>query len=185
METRLITATNRDLARQVELGRFRADLFYRLNVVSIRLPPLRERRGDVPLLVTHFLSRDALRPLTAGSSLLSYLTDYDWPGNVRELQNAIRRMAALCSGDELQLGDLPTQVRNAVEASQGTAAQPAGRSFEVAPLEEVERLAIEHVMKIVRGDRRKAAQLLGIGKTTLYRRLREYEQKQKASKAAG
>ncbi|MBI3696314.1 MAG: sigma-54-dependent Fis family transcriptional regulator [Acidobacteria bacterium] len=184
VEVRLIAATNRDLAQQVELGRFRADLFYRLNVVSVRLPPLRERRGDIPLLVTHFLALYAPRPMTAGAWLLNCLAGYDWPGNVRELQNAIRRMIALCSGDELQVADLPTQVRNAVEASQGTVARQVARPFEVASLEEVERLAIEHVMKIARGDRRKAAQLLGIGKTTLYRKLREYEQKEKARAAA-
>jgi len=103
---------------------------------------------------------------------------------VRELENAIRRMTALCSGDELQVGDLPTRIRNAVEASQRTAARPVAQTFGVAPLEEVERLAIEHAIKVARGDRRKAARLLGIGKTTLYRKLREYEQRQKARTAA-
>ncbi len=172
IDARVIAATNRDLGRLVEQGKFRADLYYRLNVVALRLPPLRERREDIPLLIRYFLERYAPRPMTMTPLSLRTMMEYDWPGNVRQLENAIRRMVALCSGNELHLGDLPTQIRNAAEA---LPAEPRLVALpEVAPLADVERLAIEHALKVTRGDRRKAARLLGIGKTTLYRKLKGY-----------
>ena len=183
VDVRLIAATNRDLAREVEQGRFRADLFYRLNVVSLRLPALRERRGDIPLLTAHFLRRLAPRPMKLTSGASRAINCYDWPGNVRQLENAIQRMIALCSGSELDWGDLPTDIRNAAEGQYGAAPRLVAAVQEVASLAAVERLAIEHAMKVSRGDRRKAARLLGIGKTTLYRKLKEYSLEEKADAA--
>ncbi len=185
VEVRWIAATNRDLAQEVVSGRFRTDLFYRLNVVAVRLPPLRERRDDIPLLVSHFLRRYAPPTMTLTTGALRCLRHYDWPGNVRELGNSIQRMVAFCSGEEIHVGDLPTQVRNAAEGEARTEPRLVAPPARAASLAEVERLAIEHAMKVARGDRRKAARLLGIGKTTLYRRLKEYEKESKGRAAAG
>ena len=183
VDVRLIAASNRELAKEVEQGRFRADLFYRLNVISMRLAPLRARLEDIPALAQHFLHLCAPRPMTLPAGILQFMASYDWPGNVRELENCIQRMTALASGTELQVGDLPTQLRNAVEVSEGMRAREVLLGPPVKPMAEVEKLAIDHAMKVARGDRRKAAQLLGIGKTTLYRRLKEYGPAPKAPAA--
>lgn len=175
VDLRLIAATHRDLAGEVHAGRFRADLYYRINVITIRLPPLRDRKQDIPLLVAHFLKKHAPRAMSCPEEVLRCFRECDWPGNVRQLENCVQRMAALCSGAELDPADLPTQIRNAAEGAEAFPARlatPAG----ISPLADVERLAIEHAMKAARGDRRKAAKLLGIGKTTLYRKLKEYNE---------
>jgi DNA-binding NtrC family response regulator len=191
---RIIAATNRDLAKEVENGTFRRDLYYRLNVVNLRIAPLRERREDVPPLVAHFIRRYG-NGHTLTSDTLNAMLDYDWPGNVRELENAVQHMVALNSGPLLHLQDLPSSVQNhqlatklearSVAASVGVnvtsiescRAIPAGeepRASPILPLMEIERRAILQAMEHTRGDRAVAAHLLGIGRTTLYRKLKEY-----------
>ena len=115
IKVRILAATNRDLATMVEQGRFRKDLYYRLNVVSLRIPPLRERREDIPLLAAHFLNRMKATggaALSLSDEVLRTMVDYPWPGNVRELENSIERASALSSVDVLHIGDLPTQLRD-------------------------------------------------------------------------
>ena len=185
---RIIAATNRDLAKEVERGRFRRDLYYRLNVVSVRLPPLRERREDIPALVADFLARYENRH-TLTEEIMEALLSYDWPGNVRELHNCIERMVAMNSGPVLHAADLPTGLQTTLLANQAERLarsaispqheQPArGDNPEppaVIPLEETEKQAILNALHYTAGDRAQAAQLLGIGRTTLYRKLKQYK----------
>jgi DNA-binding NtrC family response regulator len=191
VDIRIVAATHRDLAREVAAGRFREDLFHRLNVVRLTLPLLRERREDIPLLVEHFLSSVG-RPYTLDAEATSAIMAYDWPGNIRELKNCIDRMVAFNSGPVLHFADLPTAVANhsqqpmramAAGAAAGTVdtAPPGLRAIAlfteqggVLPLQEVERRAIEQALTYTHGDRTTAAHLLGIGRTTLYRKLKEY-----------
>jgi DNA-binding NtrC family response regulator len=204
---RIIAATNRDLAREVEKGTFRRDLFFRLNVINIRLSPLRERKEDIPSLVNHFLSRiPGQYSLTAEA--LEIMLAYDWQGNIRELENCIQHMAAVNSGPLLHAADLPSALQNFVaqRKSQYMVAAagahetvtspfkdeslPAPRppqsattmngfggavSSPVIPLMELERRAIINALDYTKGDRAVAAHLLGIGRTTLYRKLKEYQ----------
>jgi two-component system response regulator HydG len=181
IKARIVAATNRDLATMVERGTFRKDLFYRLNVVNLRLPSLRDRREDIPLLAAHFLdrmSKGATRKFTLNDEALRTMMRYDWPGNIRELENSIERACALSSGPVLQLGDLPTQLQQqGLDAHRAAATQDAEReasSSEVKPLAELERDAILGAIRSLHGDKLQAARLLGIGKTTLYRKLKEY-----------
>jgi DNA-binding NtrC family response regulator len=175
---RVIAATNRDLAREVEQGRFRSDLYYRLNVVKVRLPPLRDRKEDIPALAEHFLARcGGNRELTP--NLLGTMVSYDWPGNVRELKNAIQRMVAINSGPYLHAADLPSALQGFLHASRSgcahaLAAAAAADGGGVLPLEEIEKRAIAEALAHTRGDRARAALLLGIGRTTLYRKLKQY-----------
>ena len=171
INVRVIAATNRDLEEAIRKGAFRQDLYFRLNVVQIKLPPLRERKSDITLLVNSFLEKfntgdRGVRSVS--EEAMSCLTAYDWPGNVRELENAIERAVALGSGPLLQVNDLPTNLQ------QGTSARLSG-SDELMPLEELERRAIFRALRETAGDKLAAARLLGIGKTTLYRKLKEYE----------
>jgi two-component system response regulator HydG len=166
----------------VESGSFRKDLFYRLNVVNLRLPSLRDRREDIPLLAAHFLdhiSREHGRKFTLSDEALRTMMRHDWPGNVRELENAIERACALTSGPVLQLGDLPTQLQQkGLEARRAAAATGEGSAAagtpELKTLAELEREAILGAIRTLNGDKLQAAKLLGIGKTTLYRKLKEY-----------
>ena len=182
IRARIVAATNRDLAAMVESGTFRKDLFYRLNVVNLRLPSLRDRREDIPLLAAHFLdrmSREHGTKFTLSDEALRTMMRHDWPGNVRELEHSVERACALSSGPVLHLGDLPTQLqqqglearRTAVAASETEEDQDAP---EVKTLAELERDAILGAIRILKGDKLQAARLLGIGKTTLYRKLKEY-----------
>jgi DNA-binding NtrC family response regulator len=190
---RVIAATNRDLAKEVEKGTFRRDLYYRLNVVALKLQPLRERREDIPALLVHFLGRYGNGHQFTPEAMQALLS-YDWPGNVRELENCVQRMVAVNSGPLLHTGDLPTHIQNYLIAQRQQAraaaatVQPmsdttiAGTNGHhpvpdcpVLPLIEVERRAILKALEYTRGDRALAAQLLGIGRTTLYRKLKEYE----------
>jgi DNA-binding NtrC family response regulator len=195
VDIRIVAATHRDLAREVAAGRFREDLFHRLNVVRLTLPPLRERREDIPLLVEHFLSTVG-RPYTLDAEATNAIMAYDWPGNIRELKNCIDRMVAFNSGPVLHFADLPTGVANhgqqpMLAMAAGAAAggvdtrvdtgPPGLRAISlftaqggVLPLQEVERRAIEQALTYTHGDRTTAAHLLGIGRTTLYRKLKEY-----------
>ena len=184
IRARIVAATNRDLAAMVEKGSFRKDLFYRLNVVNLRLPPLRDRREDIPLLAAYFLdriSRERGRKFTLSDEALRIMMRHDWPGNVRELENSVERACALSSGPVLQLGDLPTQLQQqGIEAQRAAtaAAQEISRANASAPvvktLADLEREAILGAIQTLNGDKLQAAKLLGIGKTTLYRKLKEY-----------
>lgn len=171
IHSRMIAATNSNLEQAVREGKFRQDLFFRLNVVPIKLPPLRERRSDVPLLINFFLERNAKgeTPIrTFSEDAMRHLVAYDWPGNVRELENAVERSVALSSGTVLQLNDLPTNVQVPQEALRTD-------ENELVPLEIVEKRMIFRALQETGGDKLGAARLLGIGKTTLYRKLKEYE----------
>jgi DNA-binding NtrC family response regulator len=174
INVRILAATNRDLERAVGDGTFRRDLFFRLNVLTLRIPPLRDRRQDIPLLVAHFLERigrDAGSEKTISDEALKALLNYDWPGNVRELENSLDRACALSSAHEIQLRDLPTQIYSAPLELMGVA-QPANGIVSMA---ELEKRTILHALTQLNGDKMLAAKLLGIGKTTLYRKLKEYE----------
>lgn len=195
---RVIAATNRDLAKEVERGTFRRDLFFRLNVINIRLSPLRERREDIPTLINHFLSRVGGN-YTLTAEVMEVMLTYDWPGNVRELENCIQHMVAINSGPLLHVADLPSSLQNFIlqKKSQylmaAATVQPVrtqGESVEreltaplplpaappsVIPLGELERRAIMNALEYTKGDRAVAAHLLGIGRTTLYRKLKEYQ----------
>ncbi len=182
MKARIVAATNRDLAAMVDKGTFRKDLFYRLNVVNLRLPALRNRREDIPLLAAHFLdriSREHGTKYTLSDEALRTMMRHDWPGNVRELENAVERACALSSGPVLHLGDLPTQLQQQGLAAHREAAATAGpespeAAAQVTPLAEMEKQAILGAIRMLNGDKLQAARLLGIGKTTLYRKLKEY-----------
>ena len=175
-DARIICATNRDLEKEVTDGRFREDLFYRLNVIEIHLPPLRERREDIPLLVRSFITRTA-REQERDEKLIkpeamSALINYNWPGNVRELQNAIERAFTL-SGDEIDLDSLPPRVRDAAAATgQTTMRDPDGLR---PTLEEIERRHIFETLSSVNQDKARAANILGIDLSTLYRKLKRYD----------
>jgi two-component system response regulator HydG len=171
ISTRVIAATNRDLEASVRQGTFRQDLYFRLNVVQIKIPPLRERKSDIPLLVSAFLEKfsDHGGPTrTISEDAMARLIAFDWPGNVRELENAIERAVALGSGPILHVGDLPTNLQY------GTG-ERMPQSDELLPLDELERRAILRALREASGDKLAAARLLGIGKTTLYRKLKQYD----------
>ena len=182
IKARIVAATNRDLAAMVERGTFRKDLFYRLNVVNLRLPALRDRREDIPLLAAHFLdriSREHGAKFTMSDEALRTMMRHDWPGNVRELENAMERACAMSSGPVLHLGDLPTQLQQQGLAAHRAAgatgdAQSGADTPGVKPLADLEREAILGAIRALNGDKLQAAKLLGIGKTTLYRKLKEY-----------
>ncbi len=182
IKARILTATNRDLAAMVEHGAFRKDLYYRLNIVNLRLPPLRDRRDDIPMLVAHFLNKiNKGHParFSIHDEALRTMMHYDWPGNVRELENAVEHGATMTSGGEIQLGHLPTQLQQESLAALHAAAlkgkkQDAASSQEILPLAVQERRAILDAIRSTHGDKLNAAKLLGIGKTTLYRKLKEY-----------
>jgi two-component system response regulator HydG len=174
VDVRIVAATNKDLAVEVKAGRFREDLFYRLNVVAIRLPPLRERGDDVPLLAAAFLRRiaDKHGKRLAGftPAALAALAAHDWPGNVRELEHAVERAVVLCRGDAVDVDDLPEALR--ATAAPPAAAGPSAITVAIGtPMEEVERLVIRETLKHTRGDKTLAAQILGIAPRTIYRKL--------------
>lgn len=170
VDFRLVCATNRDLAEEVKLGNFREDLFYRINVIPIRVPPLRDRIEDIPLLSAHFLRMYAAKhdkPAEAFSDeAVHIMSNYGWPGNVRELQNAVERMVVLSRGAKIGVDELPPELRDPGAGQ--------GRQVTVSvgtPLEEVERRMILETLKFTRGDKRLAADLLGIATRTIYRKL--------------
>jgi len=174
INVRILAATNRDLERSVTEGTFRRDLFFRLNVLTLRIPPLRDRRQDIPLLVGHFLERigrDAGMEKTLSDESLKALLQYDWPGNVRELENSLERACALGSAPEIQIRDLPTHL-SAAPIELMAMSQPTNG---VLPMAEMERQSILNALTQSNGDKMLAARLLGIGKTTLYRKLKEYQ----------
>jgi two-component system, NtrC family, response regulator HydG len=174
INVRVIAATNRELEEEVRANRFRQDLYWRLNVIHLRVPPLRERAYDVPLLVEHFVSRLATAsdkvPLDVSPETLATLTAYSWPGNVRELENAIERAAALARGAQLTPHDLPERVR----AGGAAASFIAQSSAQNLTLRELERDYILEVLRKTGGNKSRAAELLGLDRKTLYRKLDEY-----------
>jgi two-component system response regulator HydG len=186
VDVRVVAATNRDLAADVKAGRFREDLFYRLDVVRVRLPPLRERREDVPLLAGAFLRASAERyeKRVAGftPAALAALESYGWPGNVRELLHAVERAVILARGEIIDVADLPEAIRAGAppEAASGPAhggAAAPGASAPAlvvplgTPLDEVERLVIRETLRHAKGDKNLAARILGIAARTIYRKL--------------
>ncbi len=171
VNVRFIAATHRDLKHAVDEGAFRRDLYYRLNVIPIEMPPLRERKGDVPLLVTAFLKKhgDSMRPIeTICQDFWRSAMSRDWPGNVRELENFVARCIALGSGPTLRDEDgclIPEEIGNNALAETDT-----------HRLDAMERYTIVKVLKETKGDKTAAARILGIGKTTIYRKLKQYDQ---------
>jgi len=181
IHVRILAATNRDLVSMVEQGKFRKDLFFRLNVVNVKVPSLRERRADVALLAAHFLERRRRETgvsFTLSDDVLRVLGSYDWPGNVRELENTIERACALSSGPILHLGDMPTQLQEHRMHWQAAAEISPEESVKmdasILTIAEMEKQAILNTLRQLNGDKLTAARLLGIGKTTLYRKLKEY-----------
>jgi len=180
VNVRLVAATNADLKDMVQKGTFRKDLYYRLNVVNVFLPPLRERRGDIPLLLEHFIremtARHGKRVSGFSKGARQALMTYDWPGNIRQLRNTVERMVVVDLDGLLDIDDLPDDMIPAAGDLEG------GRGFEVAgqdaligrSLEDVERYYIRRALELTEGKREEAAQLLGIGERTLYRKIKEY-----------
>ncbi|OUO52809.1 two-component system response regulator [Desulfovibrio sp. An276] len=177
VDVRVIAATNRDLRKEVEERRFREDLYFRLNVISLEVPPLRQRKEDIPLLAAHFLSHYAERNHKNvkgfSAQCMDMLLHYDWPGNVRELQNAVERAVILCTGEYVTGPELPVNIAK-------LAAEAMPKSSEVSsslaglPLEEVERRAIEETLRETGDNKSAAARKLGITRATLHKKLRKY-----------
>ncbi|MHB1561254.1 MAG: sigma-54-dependent transcriptional regulator [Isosphaeraceae bacterium] len=178
VNVRLISATNRDLADAIAEGKFRQDLFHRLKVVSVKLPPLRERRDDIPLLIDYFLKEfssahgKTIRGVTP--AVRKVLLGYSWPGNVRELRNVLESMVVMDSDGTLDSDDLTEDLQHA--AATGKADGPSGVDALVGKsLEDIERYYILETLKLTSGNREEASRLLGIGERTLYRKLKEYQ----------
>ena len=175
VDVRVIASTHRDLELCAQQGLFRRDLFFRLNVVSLRLPPLRERRDDIRLLADHVLHQISMAkdtPYSLSPEAMKALTKYDWPGNVRELENCLERATAMSAGSVVGVPDLPAQVQAAGQPA-GITGSAADRGV-IVPLAEIEKQAILLTLERLNGDKLMTARLLGIGKTTLYRKLKEY-----------
>jgi DNA-binding NtrC family response regulator len=171
-DARVVTATNRDLESEVEEKRFRQDLYYRINVVAIPVPPLRDRSGDVLQLAKHVLGRIAQRsgkqPVEIAPDAARRMTDYAWPGNVRELENCLERAVAICNGKEITSADLPAKIQNYTpQRLELDTAVPS----EMITLDEMERRYVRQVLHSVQGNKTHAARVLGIDRRSLYRRL--------------
>jgi two-component system NtrC family response regulator/two-component system response regulator HydG len=173
VDVRLVAATNRDLASEVKAGKFREDLYYRLNVVAVTLPPLRNRKGDIPALVSHFVEKygraygKEIRGLAPGT--LNALLAHDWPGNVRELENVVERAVVLAKGPEMTADDLPPTLRGPRPRERSPGALIPG-----ATLYEIEREAILRTLEMVGGSTSRAAEILGISVRKIQYRLKEY-----------
>jgi two-component system response regulator AtoC len=175
VDVRVIAATNRDLEAAQKEGRFRKDLYFRLNVVTLHLPPLRERRSDVPPLVHYFLDQFAPdKSITVSSAAIKCMLQYDWPGNVRELENCIERAVALGSQDVIDLADLPPSLRQQQEGPVALEFPQERSAGSNTDLEELERDTIQRVFEQVQGDKAQARKMLGISRATLYRKLKRY-----------
>jgi two-component system response regulator HydG len=171
VDVRLVAATNRDLEEEIARGSFRSDLYYRLNVIQLHLPPLRERREDVPLLAGHFLARASTdgEEFTLADDTLAALVEYDWPGNVRELENALERAVVVSTGPVITRQALPKRVLEAPPPRLGVVDLPPNPTMEV-----VERAYILWVLQSEGGNKTRAAEVLGIDPSTLYRKLNRY-----------
>jgi DNA-binding NtrC family response regulator len=185
-DARIIAATSKHLPTEVSRGHFRADLFYRLNVFSINVPPLRDRQDDIPALaryaVARFAARESKAPPALAEEAVTLLRQYDWPGNVRELNNVIERSALMCGGSVIQTDDLPEELRAKVKAkdeereksAQGSNGAGHGAGSRVRPLQELEREMMVAALKETQGNVSEAARRLGIGRATFYRRAQRY-----------
>ena len=188
VDVRIVAATHRDLKRGVAEGKFREDLYFRLNVVPIEMPPLRERAEDIPSLAEHFIARFCRElgrtPAKLRPEALKALIDYSWPGNVRELKNVIERVVLLEAEDEILLEHLPQEI---VRQNPGPTSETAsGNPFPpgvVRPLTEIEKLAIEHALRVCEGNKTRAAQQLGISRQTLRTKLKEFALEDEAEEA--
>ena len=174
VDVRVIAATNRDLETEYRAGSFRKDLYFRLNVVTVHLPALRERRSDIPMLVHWFLERYAAgKNVVVTSSAMKCLLQYEWPGNVRELENCIERAIALGNHRTIDTDDLPPGI-----SAVATGPEPRGEAlvpaFSTTDLEDIERATIQRVFEQVNGDKAMAGKMLGISRATLYRKLKRY-----------
>ena len=172
INVRILAATNRDLEQAVAQGTFRRDLYFRLNVLSLKIPPRRDRRQDIPLLTGYFLelSRAGGHERTLNDDAMKALLAYDWPGNVRELENCLERACAFTSGPVIHLADLPSAIHGApTHPSNG-----GNGKAQILPMAELEKQTILSTIAQLSGDKLLAARILGIGKTTLYRKLNEY-----------
>jgi transcriptional regulator with PAS, ATPase and Fis domain len=171
VDVRVIAATNRNLVEEIAQGRFREDLFYRLNVVHIQVPPLRDRKDDIPLMLNAFLdefNRENNKSITGfDSRSRSALYKYDWPGNIRQLRNCVESAVVMCSGNEITLEDLPPTVRGAAESN--VIQVPMGIT-----MAEAEKIIIQQNLASNQGNKSKTADILGIGRKTLHRKLEEY-----------
>jgi len=172
VNVRVIAATNRDLEAAYRSGSFRKDLYFRLNVVSVHLPALRERRSDIPQLVHCFLDRYARgRNIQVTPTAMKSFLQYDWPGNVRELENCIARALALGEGNKIDIEDLPPAIR---DTQQTTLIVDEGIALSTTALADLERITIQRVFEQARGDKVLAGKMLGISRATLYRKLKRY-----------
>jgi DNA-binding NtrC family response regulator len=173
-DVRILSATNKNLKDEVKEGRFREDLLYRLNVITIDVPPLRARKDDVPLLVAHFINnrmKTKVKP-TISAKAMEVLMEYDWPGNIRELENVIERAAILCRGGIIEPQDLSLPNAPMSLPSGGRSDNKLGTAL---PLKEIERLHIEGVLRSFRGNKAEAAKILGISLKTLYTKIQQYQ----------
>jgi two-component system, NtrC family, response regulator HydG len=173
VDVRIIAATNRNLRKMVSAGRFREDLFYRLNVIPLFLPPLRERMEDLPMYISYFIAKycrkNRKEPLALSPEALHILECYSWPGNIRELENAIERAVILTTGPEITAKVLPPEIRSGDDAAPAVQFRPGMK------LDDIELIVIQKVLERNRGDRAKSAEELGIGVRTIYRKLNEIE----------
>ena len=173
VDVRVIAATNRDLEAAYREGTFRKDLYFRLNVVTVHLPALRDRRSDIPMLVHHFLDRYAAGGnLQVTSAAMKSLLQYDWPGNVRELENCIARAVTLGDRHTIDVTDLPPAIRSEQSSTAPTTQDAA--SLSTTALAEMERMTIMRVFEQANGDKALAGKMLGISRATLYRKLKRY-----------
>jgi two-component system, NtrC family, response regulator AtoC len=185
VDVRVIAATNRDLEAAYRAGTFRKDLYFRLNVVTVHLPPLRDRRSDIPVLVHHFLDRYAkASQIQVTPPAMKSLLQYEWPGNVRELENCIARAVTLGDGKTIDVSDLPPAIR-AEPAEPGSAGVPEASSLSTTALAEMERMTILRVFEQAHGDKALAGKMLGISRATLYRKLKRYNIALKGSDEGG
>ena len=179
VDVRVIAATNRDLRKEVANHNFREDLYFRLNVITIEIPPLRKRTDDIPLLAAHFLSHfeERNRKNIKGFSpqAMDQMLHYSWPGNVRELENAVERAVILCTGDLITEKELPFSISEEEMAAAKAGEKEGGTSLAGLPLEEVERKAIEETLKMTKDNKSEAARTLGITRATLHNKLRKYD----------
>jgi len=177
INVRILAATNRDLEQAVMQGEFRRDLYFRLNVLSLRIPALRERRQDIQLLIGHFLermTRAAGQEKIISDEALKAMLSYDWPGNVRELENCLERSYAFTTGPLIHSTDLPREVANLPVPESANGNGNGNGHGKIIPIAELEKQTILRTITELNGDKLQAARLLGIGKTTLYRKLKDY-----------
>ncbi|MGA8270185.1 MAG: sigma-54 dependent transcriptional regulator [Candidatus Sulfotelmatobacter sp.] len=172
INVRILAATNRDLEQAVTEGAFRRDLYFRLNVLSLRIPPLRERREDIALLIAHFMERASGQEKILSDAAVKVMLAYDWPGNVRELENCLERTCAFTSGPLIHVPDLPPAIANTMVVASGNG--NGNGQNKIVPMAELEKQTILSAIAELKGDKLQAARLLGIGKTTLYRKLKDY-----------